>query len=106
MDPINLVAERLGIDQAHLIPFGHHKAKISLDAIKTNGQQGKLVVVTGITPTPAGEGKTTTSIGLTDGLGRLGHRPVVNLREPALGPHFRHQGRRHRRRQGPHRSRG
>ncbi len=89
MDPITQVADRLGLDQAHLIPFGHHKAKISLDAIKTNGQQpGKLVVVTGITPTPAGEGKTTTSIGLTDGLGRLGHRPVVNLREPALGPIF------------------
>ena len=88
MDPINLVADRLGLDQKHLIPFGHHKAKISLDAIKNNGQQGKLVVVTGITPTPAGEGKTTTSIGLTDGLGRLGHRPVVNLREPALGPIF------------------
>ena len=88
MDPINLVAERLGIAQEHLIPFGRHKAKISLDAIKDNGQQGKLVVVTGITPTPAGEGKTTTSIGLTDGLGRLGHRPVVNLREPALGPIF------------------
>ncbi len=88
MDPINLVAERLGIDQEHLIPFGRYKAKIDLNAIKSNERQGKLVVVTGITPTPAGEGKTTTSIGLTDGLGKLGHRPVVNLREPALGPIF------------------
>ncbi len=88
MDPINLVADRLGIDREHLIPFGHHKAKVKLDAIKTNGPQGRLVVITGITPTPAGEGKTTTAIGLTDGLGRLGHRPVVALREPALGPVF------------------
>ncbi len=88
MDPINVVAERLGIDQQHLIPYGNTKAKVSLDAIRKNGQRGKLVVVTGITPTPAGEGKTTTSIGLTDGLGRLGHKAVVNLREPALGPIF------------------
>ena len=88
MDPINVVAERLGIDQEHLIPFGNTKAKVSLDAIRQNDRRGKLVVVTGITPTPAGEGKTTTSIGLTDGLGRLGHQAVVNLREPALGPIF------------------
>ena len=88
MDPINVVAERLGIDQEHLIPFGNTKAKVSLDAIRQNDRRGKLVVVTGITPTPAGEGKTTTSIGLTDGLGRLGHKAVVNLREPALGPIF------------------
>ena len=88
MDPINAVADRLGLDQKHLIPFGNTKAKVSLDAIRENGQRGKLVVVTGITPTPAGEGKTTTSIGLTDGLGRLGHKAVVNLREPALGPIF------------------
>ena len=88
MDQISAVADRLGIDQKHLIPYGHYKAKISLDAIKTDGTRGKLVVVTGITPTPAGEGKTTTSIGLTDGLGRLGYHPVVNLREPALGPIF------------------
>ena len=88
MDPISAVAERLGIDQQHLIPYGNTKAKVSLDAIRENGQRGKLVVVTGITPTPAGEGKTTTSIGLTEGLGRLGHKAVVNLREPALGPIF------------------
>ena len=88
MDPINAVAERFGLDEDHLIPFGRYKAKISLDAIKPEAPQGKLVVVTGITPTPAGEGKTTTSIGLTDGLGRLGYKPVVNLREPALGPIF------------------
>ena len=88
MDPITQVADRLGLDQEHLIPFGRYKAKISLDAIKKDAARGKLVVVTGITPTPAGEGKTTTSIGLTDGLGKLGQNPVVNLREPALGPIF------------------
>ncbi len=87
MEHINAVAERLGISQRHLIPYGHFKAKISLDAVKAD-QQAKLVVVTGITPTPAGEGKTTTAIGLTQGLGKLGYRPVVNLREPALGPIF------------------
>ncbi len=89
MLPITQVAEQLGIDNEHLIPFGHHKAKISLDALNgREGQQGKLVVVTGITPTPAGEGKTTTSVGLTQGLGKLGHKAVVTLREPTLGPIF------------------
>ena len=87
MDHINQVAERLGVSPQHLVPFGHHKAKISLDAIKADWS-AKLVVVTGITPTPAGEGKTTIAIGLTQGLGKLGYRPVVNLREPALGPVF------------------
>ncbi len=87
MDPIHVVADRLGLDQEHLIPFGRYKAKISLDAIKDT-RPAKLIVVTGITPTPAGEGKTTTAIGLTQGLGKLGYRPVVNLREPALGPIF------------------
>ena len=87
MDPINVVADRLGLEQEHLVPFGQYKAKISLDAIKDT-RPAKLIVVTGITPTPAGEGKTTTAIGLTQGLGKLGYRPVVNLREPALGPIF------------------
>ena len=87
MLPITQVAEILGIPQEHLIPYGHHKAKISLDALQgREGQQGKLVVVTGITPTPAGEGKTTTSVGLTQGMGKLGHNAVVTLREPTLGP--------------------
>ena len=88
MDPIVDVAARLGLEEAHLIPYGHYKAKVSLDALAARGSQdqGKLVVVTGITPTPAGEGKTTTAIGLTQGLGKLGHRAVVTLREPTLGP--------------------
>ena len=90
MDTIDLVADRLGLEQKHVIPYGRFKAKISLEAIKDGaaGGQAKLVVITGITPTPAGEGKTTTAIGLTQGLGKLGRRPVVNLREPALGPIF------------------
>ncbi len=89
MLPISQVAEQLGIAHQHLIPFGHHKAKISLDALQgREDRQGRLVVVTGITPTPAGEGKTTTSVGLTQGLGRLGQKAVVTLREPTLGPIF------------------
>ncbi len=91
MEPINQIAAGLGIKEEHLIPFGRYKAKISMDALNdapTRERRGKLVVVTGMTPTPAGEGKTTTAIGLTQGLGRLGHRAVVNLREPSLGPIF------------------
>ncbi len=89
MLPITQVAAQLGIAQEHLIPYGRDKAKISLDALEgRDGRQGKLVVVTGITPTPAGEGKTTTSVGLTQGMGKLGHKAVVTLREPTLGPIF------------------
>ena len=89
MQPITDIAETLGVDARHLIPYGHHKAKISLDAMKPPAQRtGKLVVVTGITPTPAGEGKTTTAVGLTQGLGQLGQNAVVTLREPSLGPIF------------------
>jgi formate--tetrahydrofolate ligase len=91
VEPINQIAAGLGIKEEHLIPFGRYKAKISMDALNdapTREQRGKLVVVTGMTPTPAGEGKTTTAIGLTQGMGRLGHRAVVNLREPSLGPIF------------------
>ena len=89
MEPITKVAEDLGLDPDHLIPYGRYKAKISLEAMKEPAaQRGRLVVVTGITPTPAGEGKTTTAIGLTQGLGRLGHKVSVNLREPTLGPIF------------------
>lgn len=89
MRPVSEIASGLGISDEHLIPYGHYKAKVSLDALTNSKlQQGKLVVVTGITPTPAGEGKTTTAIGLTQGLGKLGHQAVVTLREPTLGPIF------------------
>ena len=92
MEPITKIAADLGIRTEHLVPYGHYKAKISLDALAEGrrrpqtGDGAKLIVVTGITPTPAGEGKTTTAIGLTQGMGKLGLRPVVNLREPSLGP--------------------
>ena len=89
MQTISKIADALGFKPEHVLPYGHYKAKISLDAIKdADASQGKLVVVTGITPTPAGEGKTTTAIGLTQGMGRLGHKVSVNLREPTLGPIF------------------
>ncbi len=89
MQPIANIADKLGVAAEHVLPYGRHKAKIALDAISGGGgRRGKLVVVTGITPTPAGEGKTTTAIGLTQGMGRLGHRATVTLREPTLGPIF------------------
>ena len=92
MEPITKIAADLGIRPEHLLPYGHYKAKISLDALTEattqppSGDRSKLIVMTGVTPTPAGEGKTTTAIGLTQGLGKLGRRAVVNLREPSLGP--------------------
>ena len=88
MRPILEVAESLGLDTKVVIPYGHYKAKIPLEAIRNDGHRGKLVVVTGITPTRAGEGKTTTTVGLTQGLGKLGKRVVATLREPSLGPIF------------------
>ena len=89
-----LAQQRLGIDSEHLIPFGHHKAKLSLAALPdlTARPKGKLVLVTAISPTPAGEGKTTTSIGLADALNRLGASATVCLREPSLGPCFGMKG--------------
>lgn len=88
MRPIAEIADRLGLDSEAVIPYGRYKAKIHLDAIRRDGTRGKLILVTGITPTPAGEGKTTTAVGLTNGLGTIGKRAVVNLREPSLGPIF------------------
>ena len=89
MQTISKIADSLGFKSEHVLPYGHYKAKISLDAIaEGKAAQGKLIVVTGVTPTPAGEGKTTTAIGLTQGMGRLGHKVSVNLREPTLGPIF------------------
>ena len=88
MRPISEVADDLGLDRDAIIPYGHYKAKIHLDAIREGGHRGKMVVVTGITPTPAGEGKTTTVVGLTQSLGRLGKNVVATLREPSLGPIF------------------
>jgi len=85
-----LAEEKLGISDKHLEPYGHYKAKINLDYIESiqDRPDGKLILVTAISPTPAGEGKTTTSVGLTDAMNRLGKKTVVCLREPSLGPCF------------------
>ena len=92
MRPIADVAhDKLGIAPEHLEPYGHYKAKIPLDAVNGGNGQGKLIVVTGITPTPAGEGKTTIAVGLAQpaqALGRLGVNVAATLREPSLGPIF------------------
>ena len=88
MQPITQIATAAGIAPEHLEQYGNYKAKISLNALQGSSRQGKLVLVTAITPTPAGEGKTTTTIGLADGLKRLGKKVVVALREPSLGPVF------------------
>ncbi len=86
--PIREVAERLGVDSRHLVPYGDDKAKIRLEARDSGRKPGKLVLVSAITPTKAGEGKTTTSIGLAQGLARIGESVCLALREPSLGPTF------------------
>ena len=91
MRPVMDVAkEKLGIDAKNLEPYGHFKAKVSLDYVKTlqGKPDGKLVLVTAITPTPAGEGKTTTTVGLGDALNHIGKKAIICLREPSLGPCF------------------
>src|SRR6266550_2067977 len=89
--PINKIArERLGIEPENLDPYGHYKAKLSMDFIKSLQKRpnGKLILVSAITPTPAGEGKTTTTVGLTDALNHIGKKAMLCLREPSLGPSF------------------
>lgn len=88
MKPITEIAEKVGIDKKYLEQYGNYKAKIDLSLMNENQNNGKLVLVTAITPTPAGEGKTTTTIGLADGLSKLGEKVCVALREPSLGPVF------------------
>ena len=87
---IGLVKEKFGIDAEHLDPFGHYKAKLSLEYVNSLADQkdGKLILVTAISPTPAGEGKTTTTVGLGDALNRIGKKAIMCLREPSLGPCF------------------
>ncbi len=92
MRPILEVARALDLDPAHLEPFGHWKAKLSLAAFTGKPARGRLVLVSAVTPTPAGEGKTTTSVGLAQGLAKIGVRSVVALREPSLGPVFGMKG--------------
>src|SRR5215813_8614595 len=96
MKPIvPLAKERLGIPEEHLSPYGHYKAKVSLDyctQLEGKKKDGKLILVTAIPPTPAGEGKTTTTVGLGDGLNRIGKKAIICLREPSLGPCFGMKG--------------
>ena len=94
LQSVNKLAENLGIDSEAVFNYGHHKAKISLDFIKTLEQKpdGKLILVTAMTPTPAGEGKTTTTVGLGDGLNAIGKKAIICLREPSLGPCFGMKG--------------
>jgi formate--tetrahydrofolate ligase len=88
------IAASLGIPEEHLEPYGHYKAKISLDFIRSleSRPDGKLILVTAISPTPAGEGKTTTTVGLGDALNRIGRKTIICLREPSLGPVFGMKG--------------
>ncbi|CCH70824.1 Formate--tetrahydrofolate ligase [Phycicoccus elongatus Lp2] len=87
---VELARDRLGIDAADLVPYGHTKAKVSLAHLRTltDHPDGNLVLVTAMSPTPAGEGKTTTSVGLADGLSLIGQKAMVALREPSMGPVF------------------
>src|SRR5690242_1696330 len=85
-----IAQERLGISEDHLEPYGHYKAKVSLKYLDTlkSKKDGKLILVTAISPTPAGEGKTTTTVGLGDALNHIGKKAMICLREPSLGPVF------------------
>jgi formate--tetrahydrofolate ligase len=91
---VDVARERLGIGPEHLEPYGHYKAKVSMDFIKSlqSRPNGKLILVSAITPTPAGEGKTTTTVGLTDALNTIGKKAMLCLREPSLGPSFGMKG--------------
>src|ERR1700751_1121596 len=91
---IELANEKLGIEAENLEPYGHYKAKVSMDYIKSLQAKpnGKLILVSAISPTPAGEGKTTTTVGLTDALNHIGKKAMLCLREPSLGPSFGMKG--------------
>jgi formate--tetrahydrofolate ligase len=92
--PIQEIGEKLGISSADLLPYGHDKAKVSQDFINSvqDRPNGKLILVTAINPTPAGEGKTTTTVGLGDGLNRIGKKAAICIREASLGPNFGMKG--------------
>ena len=91
MKPITDIAEKLNLEAHDLVQYGDDKAKIKLEAISAK-KSGKLVLVTAMSPSPAGEGKTTTSVGLTDALNHIGKNAVVALREPSMGPVFGMKG--------------
>ena len=89
LKPITEIAEAMGIDRRYLELYGNSKAKVNLNLLDNEPQsQGKLILVTAITPTAAGEGKTTVTVGLGDGLNELGHKAIIALREPSMGPVF------------------
>jgi formate--tetrahydrofolate ligase len=92
--PILEIGKKLGIPAEQLVPYGHDKAKVSAEYIKSvqGNRDGKLILVTAINPTPAGEGKTTTTVGLGDGLNRIGKKTIVCIREASLGPNFGMKG--------------
>src|SRR5437868_13568544 len=91
---LDIAKEKLGIAAANLDPYGHYKAKVSMDYVKSlkSKKNGKLILVSAISPTPAGEGKTTTTVGLTDALNHIGKKAMLCLREPSLGPSFGMKG--------------
>ncbi len=86
------MAAKLGLDEKYVIPYGHDKAKVSLEVLKQDRKRGRLILVSALTPTPAGEGKTTVSIGLAQGLQAVGQRVCLALREPSMGPVFGRKG--------------
>ena len=92
--PIQEIAAKIGISNEHILPYGHDKAKVSEAFIKSlsNEKDGHLILVTAINPTPAGEGKTTTTVGLGDGLNAIGKKAAVCIREASLGPCFGMKG--------------
>ena len=92
--PIQAIGDKLGIPGEHLLPYGHDKAKVSQEFINSvqDRKNGRLILVTAINPTPAGEGKTTTTVGLVDGLNRIGKKAMVCIREASLGPNFGMKG--------------
>ena len=94
LEKITSIAKKLDIPESSLDPYGHYKAKISMEFIKSleSKEDGKLILVTAISPTPAGEGKTTTSVGLGDALNHIGKKALVTIREPSLGPVFGMKG--------------
>ena len=87
---IDEVARKLGVSEEEIEPYGHYKAKLSQKLFERvmDNKDGKLILVTAINPTPAGDGKTTTSVGLCEGMNRIGKKTVAALREPSLGPGF------------------
>lgn len=86
------MAAKLGLDENYVIPYGHDKAKVSLEVLKQDRKRGRLILVSALTPTPAGEGKTTVSIGLAQGLQAVGQKVCLALREPSMGPVFGRKG--------------